>query len=482
MIPCFHRYHLFIFLLCFHTNIFAKEITRDQRSDFSPQILKVFWENDVFLLSDREYTNGGKIEYGRYERTYAPPALLLLGLETLIPGLQNPKQEYTGVSLTHNINTPLNLYASDIAYGERPYSSYGLISNNSTYTFEKSSLSFEISLGQMGPAAQGKYFQGVIHKLTNSPLPQGWDNQIGQKNLYQFNTDWKYFWIPNLGIQTSVLLGNLDTSVTIGPIFRYGHITSPVSHGMNINDFTPAYNSDETEYYFFIRPSFKHQSINGTLGNSDKTQLNGLYSPGSSDSLLFNEGKVTILGEPMYNSIFEERSSSTMTRFLVYQNFVAPENSFAMNFLIFNTIFNGATVPDNGLKLALLQTLASPDFDSAKYPGLGYFLYDTLFRDQSKGISVFSKLLAFQYFYSNGVTDEESRLATILLLSNEQNAKSAYHVDLQRMQGKLSTGFVYQSPTWFFQLGLELSTLEYRAPEGVYPIHRYTTVQIGRKF
>lgn len=463
-------------LTFFASDLFSKEIEK------SKEILKVGWENDVYLFSDREYTNGVKLEYGLYKKTYSPSALLLLALDTFLPAFRNPTQAYTGVSIQHSIYTPINLYSADTSYGERPYSAYALLSNVASYTWDKSALSFETSLGQLGPNAQGKYLQEKIHILTNSPIPQGWDSQIPKQNLYQLNTDWKLFFNKNIGIQTTVKLGNLDTSISFGPIFRIGNIKSPVSTGLNIQDQSPNYDLDETESYFYFRPSIRDQSMNSTLGGKQKNELTAIVQPTDSSSLVFNKGQTIFIGEPLYNSLLDESSNSALTRFFLYDRTVAPDTPFGMKFLVFNTIFNGASVPGDGLKLAILETIFNPNFNRTKYPGVEYFFYDTLFRDETTGVSIFSKLLAVQYFYSNGVSRPETDLITAFILYNDQNAEKTYHVDLRRFQGRISTGYVFQNQSWFFQAGLEVSSIEYKASDGVPAYHRYTSFQLGKKF
>ncbi len=466
----------FVYFLLFPHSIFSEE-TKQNR-----EILKIGWENDVPLISDREYTNGIKAEYGFYKKTYSPSALILFGIESLIPSLKNKQQEYSGVSFLHNIYTPINLYSADTSYGERPYTAYALLSNNASYTWEKSALSFETSVGQMGPAAQGKYFQERIHVLTLSPIPQGWDSQLPNQNLFQLNTDWKYFLNKNIGFQTTVKLGNLDTSISIGPVFRFGNIKSPVSSGLHLGDNTPLYLTDETESYFYFRPSIRDQSINATLGGGEKNKLTAVTQPIENSNLLFSNGRTIFIGEPLYNSILDEGSGSAFSRFLVYERTVASDTPFGIKFLIFNTIFNGATVPGDGLKLSIIETVLNSNFDRSKFPGLEYFFYDTLFRDETKGVSIFSKILAIRYFYSNGISQPETNLITAFIIYNEQNANKTYEVDIRRIQGRISTGYVYQCPGWFFQVGIEISSIEYFAGDGVPPFHRYASVQLGKKF
>nr|WP_167884459.1 lipid A-modifier LpxR family protein [Leptospira ilyithenensis] len=436
----------------------------------------------MFLFSDREYTNGIRLEYGLYGKTYFPANLVLQGLEKIIPKFEKKTAEYSGLSLTHSLYTPSNLYSSDAPYGERPYSANAMVSSIAGYFWDRSAFSIEMAIGSMGPNVRGKSAQAGIHRLTNSPLPQGWDRQLLNRNLFQVNLDYKYFWNPYLGIQTTIKLGNPDTSVSLGPVFRFGHVRSPVAQGMNIYDPTPSYPVEETEYYFYLKPAVKSQFVNSTLGGSGNNNFSATIEEDGSTSVYLTGGRTIFIGDPLYNSIGDERAYNTLTRFGAYQTLVPSDAPLALNFLIFNSIFNGAPVPNEGLKLLLLQNLNEPNSNLSNYSGVEYFVYDTLYRNPTKGVSPYSKILAYRYLNSNEASGNDSMLITALLLYNETNASKTYSVPLRRVQGKFSTGFVYQTPDWFFQVGLEVSSLEYIAGSGLSPYHRYMGIQLGTKF
>ncbi|WP_167836889.1 lipid A-modifier LpxR family protein [Leptospira ryugenii] len=467
---------LFVFFFIGSAKLRSEPQTSPTRS------IKLHWENDVFLLTDREYTNGIRAEYGQSLLLPLPASWVLHAILSSLGADRTHKQQYSGIGLVHAIYSPLNLYTSDIPYGERPYSSLGLVSDKASFFWEKSALSLELAFGQIGPSAQGKYFQGIIHQITQSPMPQGWDYQIPKQNLLQVNLDWKYFWLPQFGFQSTARLGNLDSSLSIGPILRFGKISSPNMGGLSVFDPSGNYYSEDSEFYFYLIPGVKYQTINATLGNPKGTSI-GSPLPNKEDQFVILEnGQTNIYGQALYNAVFDESSSSTITRFLAYEQFIGKDQPFAINYLIFNSIFNGASVPNEGLKFSILKSLLDSNIDQSKYPGLNYFLYDTLFRNETKGLSVYSRFLAYQYFYNGNLNSEETKLISLLLLTNESNAKKVYHVDLQRFQGKLSFGFMFQNVDWFMQFGVELSSFEYRATESTLPFHRYTSFQLGKKF
>lgn len=466
-----------ISLFLIRSEMNAKEvITRPK------QTVKFYWENDVFLFTDREYTNGIRAEYGVYKTLWTPTGMIFKAFEAFLIPNGSIKQEYSGFGVTQAIYTPTNFFSSDISYGERPYSAFGIVSSLNTITFAKSSITFEIELGQIGPNAQGKPIQEAIHSLTNSPLPQGWDKQLSNRLLYQTNFDYKYFWTKNIGSQSSVRIGNLDSSFRIGPILRLGQIYSPVTPSLGSLDSSPVYATSEREFYFFFHPSIKYQTVNATLGGNQSTTLPNTYTLSNGEVSFSQDGKVFFLGEPFYNSLVEERSSSALIRFLLFQQYLGQERALSLNYLIFNSIFNGAPVPDLAFKITVLQEVFWSDFKKENYPGIEFFVYDTLFRDPTQGASIFTKLLAYQFFFRNAVPQSDAALITVLLLYNEDNATKSYRVDLQRWQGKISTGFFYQNDLFFSKFGIEVASLEYKVEDGTIPFHRYTSIQLGTFF
>ncbi len=75
---------LFIFLSFIQLHSEKQEIQAESIfKNQVPKLMKVSWENDLFFQSDREYTNGVKIEYGEYQFLHTPSSWLLGGLSLL---------------------------------------------------------------------------------------------------------------------------------------------------------------------------------------------------------------------------------------------------------------------------------------------------------------------------------------------------------------------------------------------------------------
>lgn len=451
----FQRYFLFFFIL---GSIFFPAFVFGQANK---EFIKLTWENDVFLLSDREYTNGLKLDYGYRSKSFFLLKPLQTGLLSLFPDAK-PIQTYTGYSFAHSMYTPVDLYASSVSFGERPYSSQLLLGTNSTLFFQKSSFALEFQLGRQGPGAEGKRIQEPIHRITRSAFPQGWTNELPTKNLWGLNLNYKYFWSDSIGFQTQLNLGNLDTSISIAPIFRLGRIRSPVSTGFEQKDFTGNFQiaDGETESYVYFSIGPKYQVVNGTLGNPNSR----------------------FFSEPFYTETTMTKTNDGLKNYLFYETFAPNEIPSGLNFLIFNTLFNKGAKPSKSLTLYFIENLRQGKISSTEYPYIEYFLYDTVFRDGTKGVSDLSKLLAIYYLIKEEPNTNKTLFLLSLIYQNELKAKENYSVPLRNIQGKFQMGYVFQKAGIFAGIGLEVQTLEYVAGRNILPFHRYISFQVGRSF
>ncbi|MBK7058977.1 MAG: hypothetical protein IPH52_28770 [Leptospiraceae bacterium] len=153
-----------------------------------------------------------------------------------------------------------------------------------------------------------------------------------------------------------------------------------------------------------------------------------------------------------------------------------------MNYLIFNSVFNGGAPIDSGAKSLILYDISNHNLNRADYQFLDYFILDTLSRSETKTQNIFSKYIAYQYLFRNEPDNKNSLALASALLINEKDGNQRYGVELKHLQGKIATGFLYNNSDWYFQIAAEVSTLEYKAANSVLPYHRYASLQMGKKF
>jgi len=220
----------------------------------------VNWQNDLFLKLDRDFTNGVDISYMRSLRNgFKIPVVKKKGVKLALP------YGYQEFSLVQHIFTPENLGTDEIIYEDRPYAGYLLLrvkdlgySKSNEYVITSS-----WDIGVLGPAAYGGNVQDFIHDNTPSPAPEGWDNQIQNDLVLNYNFGFE----KALSNQKSILitvpslmrLGTLYTDLTTGVKVRCGKFQNYFESPNNFSK------RDKVQVYMEVQASAQLVAYNATL-------------------------------------------------------------------------------------------------------------------------------------------------------------------------------------------------------------------------
>lgn len=165
-----------------------------------PWTLNVFFENDLFGQSDRNYTNGIRFSWispdiSSYERDKRLPSWLretndflhfFHDRSQLKRCSQAREEKSEGDCLSRNlvvsfgqlIYTPENVEEESLIKTDRPYAGY-LYAGFAYHTRSDNRLdSIEFDIGLVGPASLARESQDLIHDLRDFDKFQGWDNQL----------------------------------------------------------------------------------------------------------------------------------------------------------------------------------------------------------------------------------------------------------------------------------------------------------------
>lgn len=163
--------------------VFAQKI--DHTSSFKSmpdtRYFRIHYDNDYFAATDENYTQGYNLEL-------VLPSLSKNPINTLFIKTEDDVATY-GIAIEHIGFTP-NDYASDeIQFGDRPFAAAIMLKTFkiSTNTSKKSRTTSSLSLGLMGPGAFGKEMQVGIHKATGNKIPMGWQYQIRNDVVINYN-------------------------------------------------------------------------------------------------------------------------------------------------------------------------------------------------------------------------------------------------------------------------------------------------------
>lgn len=175
----------------------------------NPWTHSLYFENDLFVGSDSDYTNG--VKYSLMSPNFSPAAtpqrttrmpLAVLNFLHRLPIVRRAPAE-TGhkleLAIGQNIYTPKETSRSDLIRDDRPYAGYSYFSTAyhrmSTNDASWSQMdTLEIQFGMVGPASLAEDAQKFVHRVGGLDQPQGWDHQLKDEPglLLAFERKWLY--------------------------------------------------------------------------------------------------------------------------------------------------------------------------------------------------------------------------------------------------------------------------------------------------
>lgn len=234
--------------------------------------ISVVWHNDLFAGKDGGgYTNGIFFSwYDLYEDNPAEskPPLLTRPVSWLI------SDEYDSAFSAHTfgqvMSTPKDISKVQPDPNDAPYA--GILFLRSSWFVVNDDIADNVSLtlGVLGPASGAEKTQKLIHDITGSTEPKGWDSQLKNEILGQVARGrvWRFAYDDSdrfdlLGM-ANIDVGNLESSVGTGALIRYGSglVNSFPSTAMLTGRITNPI-AIEGGWYFYLGASaeYVHNSI-----------------------------------------------------------------------------------------------------------------------------------------------------------------------------------------------------------------------------
>ncbi|MCK5384098.1 MAG: lipid A deacylase LpxR family protein [Alphaproteobacteria bacterium] len=224
--------HLLFFLSC----LFPFQAVLGQDISDNKRYLSISHENDMLGGdSDRYYTSGVRVTLfdSRFE---VPPGIDKLADK--IPTFDLNGNTYTFFTFGQNLYTPADINLREQPADDRPwaaflYGSVGLATpsyraNNTLSHIDE----LEFTLGVIGPEALGKQTQKFVHKyISDSPIPQGWDNQLDFEPglVLSWQRRFPFEWEERFGSvharlepNISVSIGNIRSNISTGATLIFG--------------------------------------------------------------------------------------------------------------------------------------------------------------------------------------------------------------------------------------------------------------------
>lgn len=218
---------LFLFLSA-ACSLFAQRIynTPVYRSINSPKYFRLHYENDYFSTTDLYYTQGVNLEY-------VHPAIGKFFTSKLL--LRSTSREVKfGMSLEQEGYTPASISHAEILENDRPFAAAVFFKTFSTVNDaeRRERISSAFSVGVIGPMTGGEQIQEGLHRLIHYILPKGWDNQIANDVILNYELDYQrgffstdnYFSVFGRG---GVRAGTFSTKAYVSTILMLGYFDEP---------------------------------------------------------------------------------------------------------------------------------------------------------------------------------------------------------------------------------------------------------------
>ena len=226
---------LLILILC-PVLIFAQRIdnTASYRNISSDKYFRLHYDNDFWGNTDYYYTQGYQFELVNPVFRKNPASKILLQFK-------NGRSKY-GLSFEHYGITPTSIKSSEVLKGDRPFAGAIMLKSFSISidTLKSQRLTAALSTGMIGPAAFAGRMQATIHRWTGDQNPQGWQYQIKNDVVinYELTHEKELFNFPNIAsLNTTVQarIGTLSDKVQTGFTLTLGRFQSPFNSPKNNN-------------------------------------------------------------------------------------------------------------------------------------------------------------------------------------------------------------------------------------------------------
>ena len=194
------------------------------------------WDNDLFLGQDKNYTNGVRLSWvGDGQADCENNGGFTCGVaRTLdpLPGVSAADERHAlTVSLQQIMITPSDIERETPDYNDLPYVGYTNLEVGLFSWDRKNLYGYGLRGGVVGPDSGAERSQKMVHRVTGSNEPQGWDNQLGPDTiggvwflhahrLFRNTSDSGYQ--TELGTAWGIDANNFDGNAQAGGFIRFG--------------------------------------------------------------------------------------------------------------------------------------------------------------------------------------------------------------------------------------------------------------------
>ncbi len=261
------KYAIVLFMIGLGHQLMAQSINKDHS-------LRIYIDNDFLNFrasgTDRYYTNGLRLDYFyRKEKKAKFPSSLLLTI--------SKENNIYGWGLAQFMFTPKHIDVKEIQYDDRPYAGalYAIHSLQSIDKVENIKITTELYIGVIGPLSLTEQSQTWVHELIDYTIPQGWDTQISNDILLNYNINIeKQMLNPSKRV---LLVGFVETfSGTLYNAAGFGFMLRIGKFNNYFDDNTSSKSKkNKFQLYVFMKPNARVVLSNSLLEGGLIYQLSG---------------------------------------------------------------------------------------------------------------------------------------------------------------------------------------------------------------
>ena len=191
-------------------------------------VLSAVIENDLFGGTDRNYTNGLRLEWVRPAEESPEWLRRAARLQPFVD--LDGVTFRDGFAVSHTLYTPRDITLANPPTDDHPYAAHLSFQWFATAAEPDAENTILIDIGVIGPSAGGEFIQETWHQLIDGEEPAGWDYQLKDEIVFALaGQRVARHQGPSLaGLETDAVthagltLGTLRTSVSAGGAVRAG--------------------------------------------------------------------------------------------------------------------------------------------------------------------------------------------------------------------------------------------------------------------
>jgi lipid A 3-O-deacylase len=195
----------------------------------------IYWENDLFAKTDRNYSNGIKLTWSTPLAAWSDDGHLPQWggriMDRLPWGGDRSADRAVSLSWGQSIYTPEETERTELIVNDRPYAGYTYFGIGFHSRTGHRRHVWEVDIGVIGPLTLAEEAQNNVHRLIGSDLAAGWEHQLNNEPTLDIITEtkwrllvgelgggWGFDVIPHLGAR----LGNVAIYANSGAEVRFG--------------------------------------------------------------------------------------------------------------------------------------------------------------------------------------------------------------------------------------------------------------------